>query len=71
MGCSASLTKLQYGENENLDLLLFCPRSRLPHYPVKGILPQTIFYRPNLIFWIVMGCGKARFGRKGLKTTET
>ena len=37
----------------------------------KGILHQKIFYRPNLIFWIVMGCGIARFGRRGLKTTET
>ena len=36
--------------------------------PLKGILPQTIFYRPNLIFWIVMGRGKARFGRNGKKT---
>ena len=41
---------------------------------LKGILHQKIFYRLNLIFWIVyitMGCGIARFGRKGLKTTET
>ena len=38
---------------------------------LKGILHQKIFYRPNLIFWIVMGCGIARFGRRGLKTTET
>ena len=37
----------------------------------KGILHQKIFYCPNLIFWIIMGCGIARFGRKGLKTTET
>ena len=37
----------------------------------KGILHQKNFYRLNLIFWIVMGCGIARFGRKGLKTTET
>ena len=29
------------------------------------------FYSLNLIFWIVMGCGIARFGRRGLKTTET
>ena len=34
------------------------------HESVKGILPQKKFYRPNLIFWIVMGCGKAHFGRK-------
>ena len=39
--------------------------------PLKGILHQKIFYRLNLIFWIVMGCGIARFGRRGLKTTET
>ena len=38
---------------------------------LKGILHQKIFYRLNLIFWILMGCGIARFGRKGLKTTET
>ena len=29
-----------------------------------------IFYRLTLIIWIVMGCGIARFGRRGLKTTE-
>ena len=40
-------------------------------FSIKGILHQKIFYRPNLIFWIVMGCGIARFGRRGLKTTET
>ena len=36
---------------------------------VKGILPQTNFYRPNLIFWIEMECGNARFGmaKKHLK----
>ena len=38
---------------------------------VKGILHQKIFYRLNIIFWIVMGCGIARFGRRDLKTTET
>ena len=38
---------------------------------LKGILHQNKFYRLNLIFWIVMGCGIARFGRMGLKTTET
>ena len=37
----------------------------------KGILHQKIFYCLNFIFWIVMGCGIARFGRRGLKTTET
>ena len=28
------------------------------------------FDRPNLIFWIMMGCGKARFGWKGQKTPK-
>ena len=37
----------------------------------KGILHQKFFYRLYLIFWIVMGCGIARFGWRGLKTTET
>ena len=37
----------------------------------KGILHQKIFYRPNLIFWIVMRCGIAHFGRRGLKITKT
>ena len=41
------------------------------HLSIKGILHQKIFYRLNLIFWIVMGCGKAGFGQRGLKTTET
>ena len=35
---------------------------------LKGILHQKNFYRLNLIFWIVMGFGIARFGLKGLKT---
>ena len=39
------------------------------YHKLKGILPQKIFYCLNLIFWIVMGCGIARFGRRGLKTT--
>ena len=33
---------------------------------IKGILHQKIFYRLNLIFWIVMGCGIADFDRRGL-----
>ena len=41
------------------------------HPILKGILHQKIFYRLNLIFWIVMGRGIARFSRGGLKTTET
>ena len=42
------------------------------HFPMwlKGILPQKKFFRPYLIFKIVMGCGKARFGRKGQKTPK-
>ena len=47
------------------------PGNRKCDWWFKGILHQKIFYRLNLIFWIVMGCGIARFGRKGLKTTET
>ena len=31
----------------------------------KEILPPKKFFRQNLIFWIVMGCGKAHFDRKG------
>ena len=38
---------------------------------LKGILHQKIFYRPKLIFWIVMRCGIAHFGRRGLKITKT
>ena len=33
---------------------------------IKGILHQKKFYRLNLIFWIVMGCGIAHFGRRRL-----
>ena len=38
---------------------------------VKGILHQKIFYCLNLIFWIVMGCGIARFGWSCLNATST
>ena len=44
---------------------------KTPNMYLKGILHQKIFYRLNLIFWIVMGCGIARFGRRGLKITKT
>ena len=27
----------------------------------KGIVPQTFFFRPNLLYWIVMGCGQYPF----------
>ena len=37
-----------------------------PQRHLKGILHQKIFYRLNLIFWIVMGCGIADFDRRGL-----
>ena len=39
---------------------------KVPKFKVKGILHQKIFYRLNLIFWIVMGCGIADFDRRGL-----
>ena len=51
---------------------LLCSKLAIsPWKKIKGILHQKIFYRLNLIFWIIMGCGIAHFGRKGLKTTET
>ena len=34
--------------------------------PLKGIVHNFFVYRSNLIFWIVMGCGIADFGRRGL-----
>ena len=40
-------------------------------FKIKGILHQKNFYCLNLTFWIIMGCGIAHFGWKGLKTTET
>ena len=33
---------------------------------LKGIVHNFVLYRSNLIFWIVMGCGIADFGRRGL-----
>ena len=53
-----------------LNLHTNCTWNFQTHPIVKGILHQKIFYRLNFIFWIVMGCGIARFGRRGLKTTE-
>ena len=37
----------------------------------EGVVPKQKFYRPNLIFWIMMEYGIAHFGRKGLKTILT
>ena len=37
---------------------------------LKGILPQKKFYRLNLIFWIVIGCGMAGCRRRGQKTSR-
>ena len=34
---------------------------------LKGIIPQFGCYCSNLIFWIIMGCGIAHFGRRGLE----
>ena len=33
---------------------------------LKGIVHNFFVYLSNLIFWIVMGCGIADFGRMGL-----
>ena len=45
-------------------------KASLPHFnhckQIKGIAHQFVFCRSNLIFWIVMGCGIADFGRGGL-----
>ena len=38
---------------------------------VKGIVHNFFYFRSELIFWIVMGCGIADFGRRGLKTPQT
>ena len=35
---------------------------------VKGIVHNFFVHRSNLIFWIVMGCGIADFGQRGLYT---
>ena len=32
---------------------------------LKGTVHQKNFYRANLIFWIVMGCGTADLGHRG------
>ena len=49
----------RFGQYSLLIVVVRAPR-------LKGILHQKIFYRLNLIFWIVMGCGTARFGRRSL-----
>ena len=41
------------------------------HSIFKGIVHNFFVYRSNLIFWIVMGCGIADIGRRGLKTPKT
>ena len=49
-----------------LNLHTNCTWNFQTHPIVKEILHQKIFYRLNFRFWIVMGCGIARFGRRGL-----
>ena len=39
------------------------------HAHLKGSYHKKKFYRPDLIFWIVMGCGKDHFGWKGQTNT--
>ena len=34
-----------------------------PFLPFKGVFYQFVFFRSNLILWIVMGCGIADFSR--------
>ena len=36
-----------------------------PEMNVKGKVPQFVFFRSNLIYWIVMGCVFAFFGQRG------
>ena len=38
---------------------------------LKGLFTNFFFYRLNLIFLIVMECGKAHFGRRDLWTSQT
>ena len=45
--------------------LLFCT------FPLKGSSTIFFFYHLNLIFWMVVVCGIANYGRRGLKTTNT
>ena len=39
-------------------------------FPAHRDPTTKIFFRPNLIFWFLMGCGKARFGQKGQKPSQ-
>ena len=70
-GDSKAIKNLPVDHNNKQAVLPWQPYCGHFHTELKGILHQKNFYRLNLIFWIVMGCGIARFGRRGLKTTET
>ena len=64
IGWNQWANELQRQSTEQVALLLFTFKTVAGttffnmHESVKGILPQKVFYRPNLIFWIVMGCCK-------------
>ena len=67
-----SITHCHFSQTSCLDVLMICSAAVTilqSHDVFEGILPQKKFYRPNLIFWIEVGCGKARFGQKGQKNT--
>ena len=51
------------------DLNLVVVNMIIFHFELKRSSTKKKFYRINVIFWIVMGCGIAHFGRRGLKTT--
>ena len=52
---------------KNVRKSLLVRQEEQPLVIFKGIVPHKIFYRSNLIFWIVMGCSEAHFGRKDQK----
>ena len=49
---------------------LFIIMIGLDLFELKGYFTKKILWL-NLIFWDMMGCGTAHFGRMGLETTQT
>ena len=53
-------------EQAHMYTIRLCTSTASPEHTLKGIVHNFFLYCSNLIFWIVMECGIADFGRRGL-----
>ena len=64
------LGKTVHNLPKRYNIVLTVQKSPKPKIPESKGSYHKKNYHQKLIFWIVMGCGEARFGRKGQKTPK-